>query len=245
MLGKNRIRKYITTLATLALLGAYSSLVLAAPGNTDGEITVTGQVTVNGQPAVSNSTLASGSTITTGSGSGAVISLGSKGKIELVEDTSVNLKFTDNSIVAMLTLGKIRILDSAGIGSTVTTSKATVVSDTGQSNSFTVDVGCSDDIRCTQTLVETASGLVTMRTVNTVKQVAAGADAASGNIPQTGCKPCMRPGSSQPVPVSGISGGAIAAILAAAGGAAILAILFGKENEVTTGGGITVISPVR
>jgi hypothetical protein len=244
MLGKNWIHKIITTFASVAVLLAYSSIVIAAPGNADGEITVSGQVTVNGQPAISNSTLVSGSTITTGANSGAVISLGSNGKVELLSDTSVTLKFTDNSIVTMLTTGKVRILDSAGTSSTVTTRKATVVADVGQANSYTVDVGCSDDIKCSQTFVETASGLVTLRTANTVKQVAAGTDAASGNLSQTGCKPCMRPGSAPPIPVAGISGAAMAAILAAAGGAAIAAAWLGRDNDVTTEGGITVISPI-
>ncbi len=244
MLGKNRINKFITTLSAVAMLCVSSSFAFASVG-ADGEITVTGQVTVNGQSVVSNSTVVSGSSITTGAGSGATVSLGSKGKIELLSDTTVTLKFTDNSIVAMLSTGKIRVLNSAGIGATVTTNKATVVADTGQANSFTVDVGCSDDIKCSQTFVETASGLVTLRSANTVKQVAAGTDAASGNLPQTGCKPCMRPGSTPPVPVSGISGGAIAAILAAAGGAAFLAIWLGRENNVTTDGGVIIISPAQ
>lgn len=244
MLGKNRINKFITTFSAIAMLFVSSSFAFAAVGS-DAEITVTGQVTVNGQSVVSNSTVVTGSSITTGAGSGATISLGSKGKIELLSDTTVILKFTDNSIVAMLSSGKIRVLNSAGIGATVTTRKATVVADTGQANSFTVDVGCSDDIKCTQTFVETASGLVTLRSSNTVKQVAAGTDAASGNLPQTGCKPCMRPGSAPPIPIAGISSGAIAAILAAAGGVALLAIWLGRENEITTDGGVTIISPIQ
>ncbi len=245
MLGKNRINKFITTLSAVAMLMASSSFAIAAPANGDGEITVSGQVTVNGQPAVSSATLVSGSTVTTGADSSAIISLGSNGKVELLPDASVTLKFTDNSIVAMLQSGKIKVLNSAGIGSTVSTRSATVVADTGQSNSFTVDVGCSDEIACSQTYVETASGLVTLKSSNVVKQVVAGTNAASGNLPQTGCKPCMRPGSAQPLPVAGIGSGALVAILAAAAGIAAAAIYFGKENEVTTSGGVTIVSPIR
>ncbi len=244
MLGKNRIHKFITTLTTVAVMCVYSAAALAAPGNSNGEITVTGQVTVDGQPAVSNSTVVSGSTITTGTSSSAVISLGNSGKVELFADSSMTLKFTDNSIVAMLSAGKIRVMNSAGIGATVTTRKATVVADTGQANSFSVDVGCSDDIKCTQTFVETASGLVTLRTANSVKQVAAGTDASSGTFNQTGCKPCMRPGSAPPIPVAGIGTGAIAALLIGAGAAAGLAIFLGRENDVSANDSVTVISPI-
>ncbi len=244
MLGKNRIHKFITTLTTVAVMCVYSAIAIAAPSS-NGEITVSGQVTVNGQPAVSSSTVVSGSTITTGANSSATISLGNTGKVELLSDSSATLKFTDNSIVVMLTSGKTRVMNSAGIGATVTTRKATVVADTGQANSFSVDVGCSDDIKCTQTFVETASGLVTLRTSNTVKQVAAGTDASSGTLNQTGCKPCMRPGSAPPIPVAGIGTGTIAALLIGAGAAAVLAIYLGQENEVSTNGNIVVVSPIR
>ena len=243
MLGKNWINKFITTLTAIAIVCTYSSVAVAATGN-DGEITVSGQVKVNGQHAVSNSTIVSGSTVSTGAESGAIVSLGSKGKIELLPDSSATLKFTDNSIVAMLSTGKVKILNSAGISSTVSTRSATVVADAGQANSYTVDVGCSDDIKCSQTFVETATGLVTLRSANSVKQVAAGTDAASGNLSQTGCKPCMRPGSAPPIPVAGIGSGALVAILAAVGGIAVAAILLGRENEVTTNGGIIVVSPI-
>ena len=241
MLGKN-IHRFITSVAAIAMICTYSAVAIAAP-NADGGITVTGQVTVNGQSAVSDSTVVSGSTVVTGANSSAVISLGDRGKVELMHDTALTLKFTDSSIVAMITSGKVRVLSSAGIGATVTSKSATVVADAGQSNSFTVDVGCSDDVKCTQTYVETASGLVTLRSANTVKQVAAGSDAASGNLSQTGCKPCMRPGSAPATAIAGIGGGALAALLAAAGGAVIAAILLNDDQNITTDGNTTVVSP--
>lgn len=241
MLGKKRINKLITTFAALCVC---ATAALAAP-NSDGEITVTGQVSVNGQPAVSSSTVVSGSTVTSGANSSAIINLGSKGKVELAADTSLSLKFTDNSIVAMLSAGKVRVMNAAGIGATVTTRSGTVVADTGQANSFTVDIGCGDDAKCSQTFVETASGLVTLRSANTVKQVAAGTDASSGNPSQTGCKPCMRPGSAPPTPVAGIGNGAIVAIIVAAAAAAGAAMFLGRDNEVNQSGGVTIISPVR
>jgi len=241
MLGKNRINKFITSVMTLAVISVLTTIAFAAPKN--GELTVSGQVTVNGQPAVTNTTIVTGSKITTGANSSAIVSLGSVGKVELLADSSITLNITDNSIVVMLTLGKTRVLNSAGIGATVTTQSATVVADTGQANSFSVDVGCADDARCTQTLVETASGLVTLRSGSSVKQVAAGTDATSGNPAQTGCKPCMRPGSAPPIPVAGVAPGVIAAILIGVGAAAAAAIILGRDNEITTDGNIVVVSP--
>ncbi len=242
MLGKNILHKITTSITLFAVMLVYTSVSFAALGDT-AQITVTGQVTVNGQKAVSNSTIVSGSTITTGTNSKANISLGTKGKVELLPETSITLKFSENSVIAMITSGKVRVMNSAGISTTVTSKSATVVGDTGQANSFSVDVGCGDTAKCAQTYVETTTGLVTLRSGSTIKQVAAGTDASAGTS-QTGCKPCYRPGSAPPTPVAGIGGGALAAILIAAAGAGVAAFLLSTENEVEQNGGGVVISPV-
>jgi hypothetical protein len=243
MLGKNILHKILTSFTLLTLMCVYSSVSIAASGD-NGQITATGKVTVNGQSAVTNSTIVSGSTIATATNSKAVVSLGSKGKVELLPETSVTLKFSDNSIVAMITSGKVRVMNASGISSTVTTNSATVVGDTGQANSFAVDVGCGDTAKCAQTFVETVAGLVTLRSGNSVKQVAAGTDASSGSPSQTGCKPCYRPGSAPPTPTTGIGTGALAAILIAAGGVGVAAFLLSRENNVTTEGNGIVVSPI-
>jgi hypothetical protein len=247
MLGKNIIRRSITLLTAIAVWSAFSMAVIAAPSDVMGEITVTGQVTVNGQSVVSNSTLTSGSTVTTGANSSAIVSLGKNGRIEVLSDTSLTVKFTENSIVGMLMSGKVRVSNAAGIATTVTTRNSTVIADAGQSNTFGVDVGCADEDRCAQTYVETTTGLVTLRSGNTDKQVAAGTDATYGNPSQTGCKPCLRPGSAAPVVTAGLGAGAIAALLIAAGGAVAAAVLLGGGDSGTTelGGGGIVISPSR
>ncbi len=245
MLGKNIIRKSMTLLTVVAVWSAFSMAALAAPGDVMGEITVNGQVTVNGQSVVSNTTLTTGSSVTTGANSSATINLGKNGRVEVLSDSSLTLKFTDNSIVGMLMAGKVRVSNAAGIATTVTTRNSTVIGDAGQANTFGVDVGCADEDRCTQTYVETTSGLVTLRSGNTDKQVAAGTDATYGNPSQTGCKPCVRPGTAAPVITAGLGGGAIAAILLAAAGAVGAALYFGGDNETEVGGGAIVISPSR
>ncbi len=246
MFSKNIIRKSITSLVTVAMWSVFSMAALAAPDDTMGEITVNGQVTVNGQNAVSSSTVTSGSTIVTGTNSTAAINLGKNNRVEILSDSTLTLKFTNNSVVAMLMAGKVRIANAAGVAATVTTRNATVIADAGQSNAFGVDVGCSDEARCTQTYVETSNGLVTLRSGSTDKQVAAGTDATFGNPSQTGCKPCLRPNSVPPVAVAGLGGGAIAALLLAAAGAVGAAVLLGGKNDnVELGGGVVVVSTVR
>lgn len=247
MLGKNLIQKSMTFLTVVAVWCAFSMVAIAAPGDTMGEITVNGQVTVNGQPAVSGSTIAPGSSIVTGANSTAVINLGKSGRVELLSDTNFNLKFNSNSIIGMLSAGKVRVTNAAGVATSVNTRNATVVADAGQSNTFGVDVGCSDEVRCTQTYVETISGLVNLRSGTTDKQVVAGTDATFGNPSQTGCKPCLRPGIDVPLPIAGIGAGALAAILIAAIGAVGAGIFLGSQGGDLDlgGGGVVVVSPMN
>ena len=240
MLGKNMIRKSVTLLTALAVWCVYSTVIFAATKDLTGEITVTGQVTVNGQTAISNSTIVSGSTIVTGAGSSAAISLGKAGRIELGADSNITLKFSEGSITGILSSGKARVSNAAGVATTITTKDATTIGDAGQANNFAVEVECS------HTHVDTTAGLVTMRTGNNDKQVAAGTTAEAGNLSQQGCQPCYRPNSAPPVPVLGIGAGALAAILVAAAAGVGAAIFFGQnENDVTLGGGTTVVSNVR
>ncbi len=246
MLNKILIRKSITLMTVVAVWCVFSMPLFAAPGDVMGEISVNGQVTVNGQTVASNSTITSGSTIVTGTNSTAIVSLGKNGRVEVLADSSITLKFTGNSIVGMLTAGKILVSNSAGIATSVTTRNAAVIADAGQINNFSVDVGCSDEVRCTQTFVETTVGLVTLRNGSTDKQVAAGTNATYGNPSQTGCKPCMRPGGGPPVAVAGLGTGVIAAILLAAAGAVGVAIFRGRTREIEINPiNVIVVSPNR
>lgn len=227
MFGKNTIRKSITILSAVAVWCVYSMVALAAAPGVTGVISVTGQVTVNGQPAVTNSTVVSGSTIVTGAGSSALISMGKIGRIELAADSNMTLKFADNSIVGILSSGKARVSNTSGVATTITTKDSAVIADAGQANSFLVELECS------HTHVETMSGLVTMRSGNNDKQVAAGTDATVGNLSQTGCQPCLRPGSAPPVATLGLGALPIAAILLAIAGGVITAIVIGSNNPTT------------
>jgi hypothetical protein len=237
MLSKNLIHKSFTLLTAVAFWCVSSMIVLAAPKDITGDITVSGQVTVNGQSVVSNSTVVSGSSIVTGDNSTAIISLGKTGRVELLANSNITLKFNDTGITGILSQGKARVSNTAGVATTVTTKDATVLADAGQANSFAVEVECS------HTHVDTISGLVTMRTGTNDKQVAAGTDAVAGNLSQTGCQPCFRPGPI--VPIAAIGNGPLVAILLAAAGGVAAAILLGTATQTSTGGGTVVVSTIR
>ena len=249
MLGK-MIRKSTSLFTVFAVLCVSSMVALAAPKDMTGEITVTGQVTVNGQAAVSNSTIVSGSSIVTGSNSSAIINLGKSGRVEVLEDSTVSLNFTDNSLTGSVDAGQIRVMNGAGVAATFTTKNSTVVADAGQSNTFSVNVGCGDEAKCAQTIVSTTSGLVAVKDGANNKQVAAGTDVSVGNPSQQGCKPCLRPNPNPGVfPVAGIGSGGIAALVAAVAGGSALAIYFAQRDNSSVdnvgGGTVNVVSPVR
>lgn len=242
MLGKNIIHKTTSLVLALTVWCVYSMVAIAAPRDLTAEIMVNGQVTVNGQAVTSGSTVVSGSVIATSAGSTAIVSLGSAGRVEVAESSELNLKFTDNSITGILNSGKAKVSENAGIATTITTKDGVALADAGQANTFAVEVECS------HTHVDTVSGMVTMRTGNSDKQVAAGTDAVAGNLTQTGCKPCLRPGTPVPLPVSGIGSGGVAAIVAAVAGGVAAAIFFGlRDNDVDNVGGdpTRVVSPLR
>lgn len=211
----------------------YSMVAFALPIDQTGELTITGQVTVNGQPAVSNSTILSGAVIAAGANSNAVVNLGKLGRVEVLADSNVTLIFSTGSIVATLSAGQTRVSTSAGIAATVTTKDATVIADSSQADNFLVQVECS------HTHVDTTTGLVTMRTGSTDKQVVAGTSAVAGNLVQTGCAPCFRPTSVAGPATLGMPW----LLLLAAAGAGVGIFLATDDDDSTFGGGVNVISP--
>lgn len=233
-------KNFLTLAIAVCVWSTYSMIALASPKEMVGIITVNGQASVNGQSAVSNSSVTSGSTIVTAAGSTAIVNLGTLGKIELFENSNLTLKFSEMGITGILSAGKVNVSSAAGVATTITTKDAAVIGDAGQANNFIVEVECS------HTHADTLAGLVTMRSGTNDKQVAAGTDAISGNLSQTGCKPCYRPGKDGSFPVAGLGAGALAAILIAlAGGVGTAIILGGGGGTITPGGGTTVVSPVR
>ncbi len=231
MVRKNIIHKLITLGTLTAVWCLFSMVALAVPTDPTGVITITGQVMVNGQPAVSNSTIMSGATVTTAIGSRATVSLGKLGRVEVQEDSSLSLRFTDGDVIAMLDSGTVRVSANSGIGSTVTTKNATFVGDAGQADNFVVLAECS------HSHVDTTSGIVTMKQAGSSQQVVAGTTAVAGNLVQTGCKPCIRPDKSNASAPSHLGW-----LLLLAAGAAGVGIYLGTRGDSTP---INVASPTR
>ncbi len=234
----NILKKSLSALTLSAVVCTFSMVSLAGGAQTGADVTVIGQVAVNGTAAVTGATIASGSTVSTGEGSSATVNISKVGRIELLANSSMTLNFNAGQMTIVMSSGKARLMNTAGIATTVATKDTTVIADSSQSNSFGVEIECG------HTHVDTVAGLVTMRTGTSDKQVAAGSSSVAGNVAQTGCQPCYRPDKT-PLPVASIGSLPIAAILLLVGGTIGTAIIVGTKNDNENTGTGVVVSPVR
>ncbi len=237
MISRSLSRKSLAFCLAIAILSVYSMVVLATPGQTgpSGELSVSGQVTVNGQSAISGATVFSDSTIATAQNSSASVILGKLGRVELLPSSSMKISFNETSISGMLESGRARISTPAGVMVNITTKDGNVIADGKQAAAFTIDTECGN------TIVATQAGLVELRAGGKVSQVAAGQDATAG-VAAPGTR-CTRIANVRGF--SSISGGALAALLLAAGGAIAAAIFAGRDNDINFGGTVTVVSPTK
>jgi ferric-dicitrate binding protein FerR (iron transport regulator) len=213
-------------------------VALATPGQNapSGELSASGQVTVNGQTAISGATVFSGAVVTTAKGSSAVVSLGKLGRVELMPDTTVKLSFGESNIAASLDAGRVRVSTLTGTSAIVTTKDGAAVADASDAASFMVDVECGN------TIVASQSGQVQLRTSEKTTPIAAGSQDTAG-MAQPGTR-CTR--LTKDTSFGSLSGGALAALILAAGGAVGAAILATtRNNDLNFGGGINVISPTK
>lgn len=241
MLGKQMVRKSTTLLLTMAIFFVSSMVALAGTKDATGEITITGQVSINDQAAVSHSTIVSGTTIVTAADSSAIINLGKIGRIEILDKSSLTLNFTENSISGMLSSGNIRVANAAGIGTTFTTGNSTVISDSAQANTFSIGVDCADSAKCSETFVETVSGLVTLRKGSMDRQIAAGMDSAGDSQDQDNRRKSPPPG--QTGRTLGVRTNVLVAIFLAIGGGIFVAIFFARRRKGGDVGGGPVNNP--
>ncbi len=111
------IRAFTAGTLAAALLTINSMVVLASSNKVVGEILIAdrnAEVTVNGEVAKSGRSLFSGSSIDTPSNSGAVVTIGSIGRLELAPSSSITLSFDDKGITGSLNAGRVTVLSATG-----------------------------------------------------------------------------------------------------------------------------------
>ncbi len=186
MVGFNRL--HTSMILVLVGLVASAMVVLGSKSpravNPDSRakfIQIDGRVSVNGTSAVSGATVFSDSTVTTAKGSSAVVSLGKLGRVEVMQETTMKLSFTDTSVsVSMLEAGRVRVSSSSNVNAT--TNDGQIVADGKRRADFIVDTSCGN------TFVAVKTGKVELRAGETVKQIAAGNQDSAGQA-RPGCTP--------------------------------------------------------
>lgn len=143
---KNILRGSVSLCLACAVFTTSSMVALAGSSDKQmGELIVAGAndssfVTVDGERAVSGRSIMSSSTITTPANTGATISLGKAGRVEIAPDSTVSLNFTEKAISANLAAGKVKVFNAAGVESKISTKDETVTADANQNNLLSVDL---------------------------------------------------------------------------------------------------------
>lgn len=211
-------------------------VVLAAPGaKASGELSVSGQVMVDGQKMFSGGTVFSDSTITTAEKSNATVSISKLGHVQLGPNSSLRISFAEKNLTALLETGTATVSTLAGVNVNIATKDGTVVVDGSEATSFTVTASRG------RTSLSTQTGMAELRSGASVKQVAAGSSATAGT-PSPQDRDCP----TGDCPDTGLSGGALAALLLAIGGA-VAAVFFAlrEDNDLNFGGSVVVVSPTK
>jgi hypothetical protein len=108
--------KKVTSASLAVTLLAFSfnaSTTLANSSRVAGEILIAdrgAEVTVNGEVAKSGRSIFSGSTIDTPANSGAILALGTAGRLELAPNSSFTVSFDGDRISGVLTAGKVSVI---------------------------------------------------------------------------------------------------------------------------------------
>ncbi len=116
-------RRFSVFCLTLAFLAGAVQVVLPSARAEEqmGQLIVTGKVNVNGKPAATGDIVSSGSTVEPAKRSSAVVSLGKLGRVEVLPETHMKLRFDDSSISILLDTGSVRVSTGPGVSATIAT----------------------------------------------------------------------------------------------------------------------------
>lgn len=224
-------RRLIALCLAVAVMGT-PALYAAGRIRLTGELTASGSTKVDGQPAISGQTLFSGSTVDTAANSAAAVSLGARGRVWLMTNSSARLMFDESNLSCLLGVGRVRLSVPGGSSVQVTAQDATVVADPSEPAAFSVEFANG------RLTVAVLTGHVELRTAGRTQQVRAGEVAGS----EDGA-------GSQSVGRNNFSGRKVAGLLLAIGGAlTIAAFIFANGNEESMepldfGGCVQILSP--
>lgn len=156
-----------TALLNLCTTAVFASPRLDSPLAT-GMTTVRGIVTIDGSPAISGQTIFSGSSIVTAERSESTLYLGNLTRLNLYDETSLRLEFSNSTLSGSLEKGSLRGFVPDGVRADIVTADAAISTDPGQPAAFNIQA----ESRNTTISVET--GRVEIRSGNSLRSVTAG-----------------------------------------------------------------------
>jgi hypothetical protein len=227
------IRKAVSVALMTAVACFYSLVSTSALAQTAakaGELTVAGSVMINGTQAISGATVFNDSKIKTARNSGATISLGRLGRIQLGPESEMTLRFTDGNIGGNLSAGRAVVSAPAGVAIAVATAEGIATADGKQASALTVDVTCGN------TRVASARSGAKVTAGSKVEYVAAGSEVAVGQA--QGAPRCARLATTSFS--DKLSPGAIAALIIAGVGGAVGGIVAASQSDNVTPSSIVV-----
>ncbi len=166
-----------TTLAiclAIAVCCAQTTVGLASPASAEKErstanlVDVRGHVWVNGEETIAGQTIFSGSEMQSDRNSGAVVSLGARGRAEVLPQSELKFDFGATTIAWTLARGGIRLAAPQGVTASVTTSECVVVSELKEVAVFTVKTGAH------RTDISAQAGSVIIQTSDRTVRIGAG-----------------------------------------------------------------------
>lgn len=218
-----RLQKMLSIALMMSIGGFYSMVttsVLAQSGKkSTGELSVSGSVTINGTSAISGSTVFSESRIRTAANSSAIISLGRLGRLQLGPDSEMTVRFSDGSVGGNLVAGRAVASAPAGVAVSIVTAEGVAASRGDKSSALAVDLTCGN------TRVLAARSDATVTSAGKVETVVVGKEVAVGQAKGT----CARIATASLG--SGLSTGAIAALVIAGIGGAVGGVVAASQAD--------------
>jgi hypothetical protein len=202
-----------------------------------GELSVRGNVTLNGVAAISGATVFSGGTIRTAENGSATVNLGRLGRVELAPNSELVVNYSADNIGGALRAGRVTVNAPGGVGISVMTADGNAVADGSRAAAVTVDVSCgATRVAASRSDVKVTSGSRT-------EYVAAGQEVAVGAQAQAPrCTRLVATAAAAGGAGTGLSAGAIAALIIAGVGGAVAGIVAASQSDSTNANTVVVSS---
>ena len=237
---KNRIsrfRRILTVALILATVGGQTLLTSPAlaqsqevqPQSVKGELSLTGTVTINGVRAMPGDTVLTDTVLKTECKGTAAVNLGRPGRIELGPGSEMVMALAGNVIGGNLRSGSVTISAPAGTAVSVITPSGVVTTSGQEVSVLTVDLSLGN------TRVTSKRSDVKIASDNKVEYISAGQETAVGaQNPGQGTR-CARLAAGGAggagVPVGGLSGPALAALIIAGVGGAVASVVAASQSD--------------